>query len=196
MRLDFQRIAAFIPRRAAVLDLGCGGGDMLAHLRRTRDVRGVGVDIDGDNLVRCLKNNVQAIHCDISRGLAMFGTDTFDVVVLSDTLQNVHMPPQKLLHEMLRIGRAAIVSFPNFGYWPMRLQLLAGKTPSSRTLPHRWYNTPNIRYCTVRDFEALCGGENMVINRRVFLCGSREIMHAANLLAETAIYHLRRAPTK
>lgn len=190
MRLDFERIAAFIPRRASVLDLGCGSGDMLAQLRQTRDVRGVGADIDGDNLVRCMQKNVQAVHCDISRGLAMFGDDAFDVVVLSDTLQNVHMPPQKLLHEMLRIGRAAVVSFPNFGYWPMRLQLLGGRTPSSRTLPHQWHNTPNIRYCTIDDFETLCGDENIAVNRRVFLCGEREVTYAPNLFAETAIYHL------
>ncbi|MGU9950879.1 MAG: methionine biosynthesis protein MetW [Gammaproteobacteria bacterium WSBS_2016_MAG_OTU1] len=191
-RLDFERIAALIPAEATVLDLGCAEGDMLAYLQDVRQVRGMGADIDSDNLVRCFQKGVQAVHCDIRQGLAMFDDGAFDTVVLSDTLQSVHTPPQKLLSEMLRIGRAAIVSFPNFGYWQMRLQLLSGKMPGSRALPHSWHDTPNVRYCTIYDFEMLCQQESLRIRDSVFLCEGRQVYSLPNLRAEMAIYCLER----
>ncbi|MBE8158980.1 MAG: methyltransferase domain-containing protein, partial [Betaproteobacteria bacterium] len=166
VRLDFERIAAAVERDSSVLDLGCGGGEMLEYLRAGRGVRGVGADIDADNLVRCFEKNVAAVYCDIRRGLSMFGDNAFDTVVLSDTMQTVPMPPQKLLAEMLRIGRSAVVSFPNFGHWRLRLQLLAGRAPVGRTLPREWYDTENVRYCTVRDFELLCRAERFPVRRR------------------------------
>ena len=194
MRLDFERIAAGIASGASVLDLGCGGGDMLDYLQRERGVRGVGADIDRHNLIQCIEKGVQAVHCDISGGLAMFDDDSFDVVVLSDTLQSVQSPPQELLSDMLRIGRLAIVSFPNFGYWRLRLQLLGGRMPSGRQLPHAWHNTPNVRYCTIRDFEEMCRTESFYVHQSIFLQGGAEINTAANWRTEMAIYHLTRVP--
>ena len=101
---------------------------------------------------------LQAIHADIGEDLSLFSDNAFDFVILSQTLQSIRRPPQELLNEMLRIGRTVIVSFPNFGYWPMRLQLLAGYMPSNKVLPHAWHNTPNVRFCTIADFEVLCRG--------------------------------------
>ncbi len=193
MRLDFARIAAAVAPNSSVLDLGCGGGDMLEYLRRARNTRGVGADIDRNNLVRCLQKGVQAVHCDIRRGLSLFDEDAFDAVVLSDTLQSVGMPPQKLLSEMLRIGKTALVSFPNFGYWRLRMQLIAaGKMPVGRALPHEWHNTENVRYCTIADFESLCRAGNFPVRRRWFLCGAREITFRPNWRADMAIYQLER----
>ena len=192
MRIDFERIAACVPRDGAVLDLGCGGGELLAFLRDSRGADGVGADIDGANLAACLQKKVRAVHCDIREGLSLFSDGAFDVVVLSDTMQGIRTPPQRLLAEMLRVGRSAVVSFPNFGYWRMRFALLSGRMPVGRALPHQWYNTPNMRYCTIDDFESLCGEENFHIQNRVFLCAGAEIKFAPNLRAETAIYHLSR----
>ena len=190
MRLDFERIASAVGRDSSVLDLGCGGGEMLEYLRESRGVRGVGADINADNLVECLQKNVAAVYCDIRRGLSMFDDGAFDTVVLSDTMQSVPVPPQKLLSEMLRIGRTAVVSFPNFGHWRLRMQLLSGKAPVGRALPQEWNNTENVRYCTITDFESLCLAERIRVRRRWFLCGSRQISRLPNLRAETAIYHL------
>lgn len=192
MRLDYERIAACVPHGGTVLDLGCGAGEMLAYLRDSRGADGVGADIDSANLARCLQKKVRAVHCDIGGGLSLFADGAFDVVILSDTLQSIRTPPQKLLAEMLRVGRSAIVSFPNFGYWRLRLQLTAGRMPVGRSLPHQWHDTSNVRYCTIADFESLCRVESLSVRRRVFLCGGREILRAPNLRAETAIYHLTR----
>lgn len=192
MRTEFERIAAFVPEGGAVLDLGCGEGDMLEHLRQRRRARGVGADIDGDNLVKCIEKGVSAVYCDISRELALFGNDDFDAVILSDTLQSVSASPQRLLSEMLRIGRSAVVSFPNFGYWRLRMQLLTGSMPVGRGLPHQWHNTPNVRYCTITDFEELCRSEGLPVLSRVFLCAGGAVRRVPNFFAETAIYHIGR----
>ena len=192
-RIDFQRIASCVPRGGSVLDLGCGEGGMLAYLRESRGADGVGADIDAANLARCLQKKVRAVHCDIGGGLSLFADGAFDAVVLSDTLQSIRTPPQTLLAEMLRVGRSAVVSFPNFGYWRLRLRLAAaGRMPEGRALPHRWHDTPNVRYCTIADFESLCKEESLSVLRRIFLCGDAEIKRAPNLRAETAIYHLAR----
>ena len=192
MRLDFERIASFIPSGGTVLDLGCGGGDMLSELQKSHGVDGVGADINTENLTRCLQKGVQAVHCDIARELNLFGDGAFDIVVLSDTLQSIQTPPQQLLAEMLRIGKTAVVSFPNFGYWRLRSQILAGKMPVGRALPQEWHTTQNVRYCTIRDFELLCRKESLSVRERVFLRGEEEVAFAPNLRAETAIYHLTR----
>ena len=192
MRVDFERIAALIPRGASLLDLGCAEGDMLQHMRRARGASGVGADIDPGNLIKCFEKGVQAVHCDIGRDLTMFANDAFDAAVLSDTLQSVRAPTRLLLSEMLRVARTAIVSFPNFGHWRMRLQLLGGRMPDNRALPHRWHSTPNVRYCTIDDFELLCAEEAITIRDSIYLSGGREIRRLPNLRAETAIYRLSR----
>jgi methionine biosynthesis protein MetW len=193
LRLDFQRIAAAVPQGASVLDLGCGEGDMLAHLQQARNVHGVGADIARANLIRCFERGIEAVYFDINKGLSLFSDNAYDVVILSQTLQSVHIAPPLLLQEMLRIGRLAIVSFPNFGYWRMRLQLLAGAMPRDRLLPHTWDSTPNVRYCTIKDFEALCIRESLHIEQKLFLLGEQQIERAPNGRAQMAIYCLRRA---
>lgn len=192
MRLDFQRIAAAVPHGASVLDLGCAEGDMLAYLRAERAARGVGADIDRDGLIRCFERGVQAVYCDINKGLGMFYDNAFAVVALSQTLQSVRLPPQKLLREMLRIGDVAIVSFPNFGHWRLRQQLLSGVMPGNPLLPYHWHDTPNVRYCTIKDFEQLCREEGLQTRQSVFLAGTQQITFAPNLYADMAIYVLSR----
>ncbi len=189
-RLDFARIAGWTERGARVLDLGCEDGAMLAYLEKERGARGVGVDIDPANLVRCLRRGVQAVHSDINEDLSLFSDGSFDVVVLSQTLQSIKRPTAQILREMLRVGKAAVVSFPNFGHWKMRTQLLRGKMPSGPLLPHEWHDTPNIRYCTISDFESLCRAEKLAVTGRVFLSGEREARFCQNALADLAIYKL------
>ena len=192
MRLDFNHIAALASSHSSVLDLGCGNGEMLQYLQDQLHIRGVGADINRDNLIECFRKGVQAVYCDINNNLAMFHGGAFDVVVLSDTLQSVRIPPRQLLQEMLRIGNSAIVAFPNFGYWKLRLQLLGGYMPRDDLLPYAWDNTPNARYCTISDFEKLCDEESLRINKSIFLTGQKEISRMPNVFAQKAIYHLSR----
>lgn len=189
-RMDFARIGGWIARGARVLDLGCEDGAMLAYLEKECDADGVGVDIDAANLSECLQRGVRAVMADINDNLSLFADNSFDVVVLSQTLQSIKRPPGRVLAEMLRVGREAIVSFPNFGYWRMRLQVLGGTMPKGRRLPYQWFDTPNVRYCTIRDFEDLCRAENIRIADRVFLCGAVEARQFPNLRADLAIYKL------
>ena len=192
MRFDFELIAEWIDEGARVLDLGCEKGDMLAYLQTKRNVKGIGVDIDNDFLATCLERNVQAIHTNIDNGLSLFSDDSFDFVLLSQTLQSIHRPPQELLNEILRIGRFVIVSFPNFGNWQMRKQLLFGNMPSSETLPHAWHNTPNVRYCTIDDFEKMCLASRFAVKDRVFLHNDKVINRMPNLFADLAIYKIQK----
>lgn len=189
-RADFARIAGWIKRGARVLDLGCEDGAMLAYLAQERDATGTGVDIDPANLTECLRRGVAVVQADINGNLSMFADDSFDVVVLSQTLQSIKRPPANVLAEMLRVGREAIVSFPNFGHWQMRLQVLGGRMPTGRRLPYQWFDTPNVRYCTIRDFESLCRGEGLRITGRFFISGAAEIKQLVNTRADLAIYKL------
>ncbi|MGI9338747.1 MAG: methionine biosynthesis protein MetW [Gammaproteobacteria bacterium] len=189
-RIDFARIAGWIKRGARVLDLGCEDGAMLSYLAEKRGAECVGVDINPANLTECLRRGVSAVMADINGNLPLFADDSFDVVVLSQTLQSIRRPPPQVLAEMLRVGKEAIVSFPNFGHWRMRLQVLGGKMPTGRRLPYQWFDTPNVRYCTIRDFEALCRTGNIQIADRVFLSGTTETKHLPNARADLAIYKL------
>ena len=191
VRHDFELIASWVARDSRVLDLGCGDGALLEHLQRTRGVRGVGVDVDDEGIVSCLRRGVSVVRGDIGRGLEIFASGSFDYVVLSQTLQSVATPPEGMLREMLRTGGAAIVSFPNFGHWWMRLQLALGRMPEGGHLPWHWHDTPNVRYCTIADFERFCAERNFTAQKRAFLRADREITLAPNLRADLAIYLLR-----
>jgi methionine biosynthesis protein MetW len=192
-RPDFAAIAAWIPQGASVLDLGCGDGSLLRYLGETRKVRGYGVEISDANIVACINNSVNVIQDDLDTGLSGFESNAFDFVILSQTLQAIRHT-EALVHEILRVGREGIVSFPNFGYWKARLSVLRGYMPVSDELPYQWYDTPNVHLCTMRDFETFCGQHQVHILDRRVMTGGREVGAMPNLLGSTAVYRFRHAP--
>ncbi|NLO80837.1 MAG: methionine biosynthesis protein MetW [Xanthomonadaceae bacterium] len=192
MRPDLAIISEWIEPGSRVLDLGCGDGTLLKYLQEHRNVTGYGLEIDPDNVLACIKNNVDVIQTDLDAGLSDFDEDSFDYVVMTHTLQAVSYP-HRLVKEMLRIGRQGIVTFPNFGHWRVRTQLLLkGRMPVSNALPHAWYDTPNIRLCTVKDFEELCKTQGIrILERQVLDHTHRQRALARllpNLLGEIAMY--------
>nr|WP_199671347.1 methionine biosynthesis protein MetW [Salinisphaera sp. Q1T1-3] len=195
MRADLALIADWIAPGSRVLDLGCGNGTLLAHLQQTKHVRGYGLEIDPDNVIASVAAGVNVLQVDLDDGLAQFETNSFDYVVMSSAIQEV-AAPNALLDDMLRIGRDSIVTFPNFAHWRLRTKIaLRGVMPSSRALPNRWYDTPNIHLCTVRDFERLCQDKKAHIVRRHFVNHAHRAQAAMrlvpNLLCEIALYRLR-----
>ena len=191
-RADYAAIAHWVPKSARVLDLGCGDGELLKFLREERGASGYGVEIAADNILACLKNGVNVIQMDLESGLSGFEADFFDCVILSQTLQAVRHT-ELMVREMLRVGREAIVTFPNFGYWRHRLQILRGHMPVSRNLPYQWFNTPNVHLCTLADFEALCQQLGVRILERLVLDDGRTINTLPNLLGSLAIYRVKSA---
>ena len=190
-RPDFAAIAAWIPRGASVLDLGCGDGSLLDYLQTEREVRGYGVEIDDKNILRCIERGVNVIQSNLDEGLSGFETGAFDFVILSQTLQATRHT-EKLVREMLRVGREGIVSFPNFGYWRTRLDVLLGNMPVSRELPYQWYDTPNVHLCTLHDFEDFCRHASVSITARSVISGGHEVGLLPNLLGSTAVYRFQR----
>jgi methionine biosynthesis protein MetW len=190
-RADFSTIAGWVEPSARVLDLGCGDGNLLAYLRESRGATGYGIEIDDAGVLASVANGVNVIQGDLESGLRGFDDQSFDSVILSQTLQAVrHI--EELVAEMLRVGREAIVSFPNFGHWSHRLQVLLGRMPVSKSLPYQWYNTPNVHLCTVADFDAFCAAHSLDVRKRVVLSGGRPIGLLPNLLGSLAIYRFRR----
>jgi methionine biosynthesis protein MetW len=154
-RQDFAAIANWIPFGAKVLDLGCEDGSLLKFLEGSLEVKGYGIEKDDAHWLNTLKQGLNVIQMDLESGLSGFESQSFDVVVLSQTLQAMRNT-EKIVHEMLRVGKEAIVTFPNFGYWRHRIQLIQGQMPVSKSLPYEWYNTPNIHLCTIKDFDDFC----------------------------------------
>ncbi len=191
IRPDFAAIASWIPQGASVLDLGCGDGSLLRYLQDARGVRGYGVEISDLNIVTCIQNGVNVIQGDLESGLSGFESDTFDFVVLSQTLQAMRNT-EDLMQEMLRVGRAGIVSFPNFGYWKNRMNVLRGNMPVSDDLPYQWYDTPNVHLCTLHDFETFCYSHKVHILERRVMTGDSEVHLLPNLLGSTAVYRFKR----
>ncbi|MDZ4201665.1 MAG: methionine biosynthesis protein MetW [Gallionella sp.] len=190
-RPDFAAIAAWIPEGASVLDLGCGDGSLLRYLKETRNIRGYGVEISDLDIVSCIANGVNVIQNDLESGLADFEDDAFDFVMLSQTLQATRHT-EALVREMLRVGRQGIVSFPNFGYWRSRLNVVLGNMPVSKELPYQWYDTPNVHLCTLNDFEMFCRDHCVTILERRVMTGEREVALLPNLLGSTAVYRFQR----
>ena len=196
-RYDFELIARWIPERSRVLDLGCGDGLLLAGLAAANGVKGYGIEIDDSGVLASVKNGVAVIQADIESGLASFEDNAFDFVILSQTLQAMRNV-EGVLREMLRVGREGIVTFPNFGFWRHRLDVLQGYMPVSRTLPHSWYDTPNIHLCTVRDFVNLLEAIDARIEASVALVGNGRRLRRSlplslwNLWAHQAIFLLSR----
>lgn len=191
-RPDFAAIAAWIPQGASVLDLGCGDGSLLRYLKETRNVRGYGVEISDANIVACIRNGVNVIQGDLDSGLSGFESNAFDYVLLSQTLQATRHT-EALVREMLRVGNAGIVSFPNFGHWKARLNVLRGHMPVSDELPYQWYDTPNVHLCTLHDFENFCADLRVQILDRRVMTGDSEINLLPNLFGSLAVYRFKRA---
>ena len=195
MRADLAIISDWIEPHSRVLDLGCGDGTLLAHLQSARGVRGYGLEIDQEKILACIRAGVCVIHADLEAGLRDFADQSFDYVIMTQTLQAVQHT-ERLLEEMLRVGREGIVTFPNFGHWRCRLQLGgSGTMPVVKALPHAWYNTPNIHLFTIRDFEELCQRKRIEIRHRTVVDtthrSSPQLRWLPNLLAELALYRLR-----
>jgi methionine biosynthesis protein MetW len=196
MRLDLSHIQRWIAPSSRVLDLGCGDGVFLQFLHRQRQVQGTGLEIDQDYITAAIARGINVVEQNMDEGLANFPDQSFDTVVLALALQAVNYP-DRVLEEMLRIGREGIVTFPNFGHWRCRLMLgIHGHMPVSRAMPHTWYNTPNIHFCTVKDFEDLCRDKGIrILDREVVGNTNRQPMLSnrwPNLFATTAIYRITR----
>lgn len=194
-RIDYQLIEALVPEGATVLDLGCGEGDLLAELIEKKHVRGSGVEISQSAVEACVARGLSVFHGDLDEGLADYDDGSFDVVILSFSLQQLYKP-RLVVREMARVGRLAIVSFPNFAHWWNRTQLAAlGRMPLSSELPYEWYDTPNIHLCTVRDFRRLCQHEGLQIQNELYLRSfERATVGSAlpNLFARIAIFAVMR----
>jgi methionine biosynthesis protein MetW len=196
MRLDLSHIQRWIRPGSRVLDLGCGDGVFLEFLRDQRQVSGTGLEIDQDYITAAISRGLNVVEQNMDDGLANFPDQSFDTVVLALALQAVNFP-DRVLEEMLRIGREGIVTFPNFGHWRCRLMLgLRGRMPVSNFMPYTWYNTPNIHFCTVKDFEDLCRNKGIrILARDVVGNTNRQPLLSTkwpNLFATTAIYHITR----
>jgi methionine biosynthesis protein MetW len=197
VRPDLDIVAGLVPRGSRVLDLGCGDGELLDHLIHARGCAGTGVESDVEGFMRCVARGVPVVQGDIDQGLAEFADSSFDVVVLSQTLQATHRP-LVVVTEMMRVGRAGIVSFPNFGFWRHRIMLgLGGRMPVSPIIPYPWHDTPNIHFCTLIDFASLLEDVGVRSRERLLLdqSGHRAPAYSRlrpNLLAAGAVYVLGR----
>jgi methionine biosynthesis protein MetW len=191
-RSDLEPIVRWVTPGARVLDLGCGDGSLLKELWQAKRAPGYGVEIDAAGVLACLGNDVNVLQMDLEDGLSAFRDDSFDCVILSETLQAIRNTEQ-LLREMLRVGHEAIVSFPNFGHWRARMQVSLGRMPVSKALPYQWYDTPNVHLCTVRDFEDLCRRLGVRILERLVLHDARAVTLLPNLLGSVAVFRLGRA---
>lgn len=193
-RPDFDVIAAWIEPGHKVLDLGCGDGSLLRHLIDTRGVRGWGVEIEDANILAAIRQGINVIQGNLEKGLDEFADQAFDHVVLSRTLQTVRHT-EGILREMLRVGREAVVSFPNFAYWKNLRSVLDGRMPVSEDLPYQWYDSPNVRFFTLLDFEALCRQMGLVIRERRVLdeqgrAVDNDDERELNFLGSLAVYRL------
>ena len=190
LRPDLALIAQWIKPGARVLDLGCGDGSLLTQLKKNKNIRGYGVEKDDANWLKAINNGVDVIQMDLESGLSGFEAKSFDVVILSQTLQAV-LNTEAIVYEMLRVGREAIVTFPNFGYWRHRKQLMVGQMPVSKNLPYQWYDTPNVHLCTIKDFDEFCRKGSIVIEERLVLTDKKDVHFMPNLMGSLAMYRLR-----
>jgi len=191
MRIDLNEIQHWIQQGSRILDLGCGDGTLLKFLIDTKQVQGYGLEIDAAQINACIDKGLNVIEQNLDSGLGNFADKSFDTVLMTQALQTLHFP-HLVLDEMLRVGKECIVTFPNFGHWKARYYLATrGRMPD--LLPYEWYNTPNIHFCTFKDFEVLCRERNIkVIHRQVVNEQSGQTLKdfMPNLFGETAIYHL------
>ena len=186
-RRDMEVIADLVPAGSRVLDLGCGSGELLAHLQRTKGCTGYGVEIADANVQACVQRGVNVIQLNLEDGLALFEDRSFDVVLQLDTLQHLRNT-EHMLRETARVGRIGILSFPNFAHWPNRLRVASGRMPVTRALPYEWYDTPNIRVGTYADFEVLARKSGLQITDSFGLQAGRVVRRWPNLRASVAVF--------
>lgn len=191
-RPDLALIGDIVQPRSRVLDVGCGDGELLAWLSRHKAVDGRGVEIAGAQVRRAISRGVSAFQGDIDHGLADYPDGTFDYVILSQTLQEVRQP-LKVLREMLRVGNSVIVTFPNYGHWSVRVaHLFTGRAPKTKLFPHEWHNSPSIHFLTIDDFRLMVESQNWIVEKAVYLAGRSRIPVLPNLLAENALFVIRK----
>jgi methionine biosynthesis protein MetW len=190
-RATMDSIARLVPEGSRVLDLGCGDGALLDLLRREHGCSGYGIEIADANVLACVRRGVDVIQLNLDEGLSMFGDDSFDVVLQIDTLQHLRNA-ETMLRETARVGKLGIVAFPNFAHWPNRLSVVRGRMPVTKRLPYQWYDTPNIRVGTFKDFEVLATRNRLAILDAFGLQEGREVRRLPNLLAGTAVFKFER----
>jgi methionine biosynthesis protein MetW len=191
-RSDYAIISELVEPNTRVLDLGCGDGELLGWLAENKTVEARGIEIDGRRVQLAIARGISVYQSDIDQGLADYPDQSFDYVILSQTLQETRRP-LAVLGEMLRVGRHAIVAFPNYGHWSVRLSLLAtGRAPRTRCFPHDWHSSPNIHFLTIRDFESLAREQGWTVERKICLSGHRTRALLANLTAEVAVFLVRK----
>ena len=190
-KATMQVIAALVPEGARVLDLGCGDGALLDYLQRERGCSGYGVEILDANVLACVRRGVNVVQLNLDEGLALFEDNSFDVVLQIDTLPHLRNA-EVMLRETARVGRTGIVAFPNFAHWPNRLSVLRGRMPVTRRLPYQWYDTPNIRVGTYKDFEVLAQKNQLRILDSFGLQDDRAVRLWPNVRAGTAVFHFER----
>ncbi|UUX96017.1 methionine biosynthesis protein MetW [Aquabacterium sp. J223] len=190
-RTELETIASLVPEGSRVLDLGCGNGELLAHLMANRGCTGYGIEIADANVLACTQRGVNVIQLNLEEGLALFDDRSFDVVLQLDTLQHLRNT-EKMLTETARVGRLGIVSFPNFAHWANRLAILRGRMPVTRRLPYQWYDTPNIRVGTHADFEVLARRQGLRVLESFGLQNGRVVRRLPNLRASTAVFKFER----
>ena len=192
-RKDLEFISGLVERNTSVLDLGCGDGSLLKKLKEEKNVTATGVDISEENIISCITKGISVFQSNLDDGLADYSDQSFDYVILAQTLQAVRKP-RMILNEALRVGHRAVVSIPNFGYWQVRIQLsFTGKMPKLEFLPYEWYETPNIRLLTINDFRDLCKKDHIVIEKEIYtnLRGKTDSWLSQtwpNLFAQAAIF--------
>jgi methionine biosynthesis protein MetW len=191
-KATLQTISKLVPAGSRVLDLGCGDGALLDYLQRERRCSGYGIEIADDNVLACVKRGVNVIQLNLEQGLSIFEDDSFDVVLQIDTLQHLRNA-ETMLRETARIGRLGIVAFPNFAHWPNRLSILRGHMPVTKRLPYQWYDTPNIRVGTFKDFEVLATKNKLAILDAFGLQDGAEVRFLPNVRASTAVFKLEKA---
>ena len=192
LRPDLAFIAHWVRPQSHVLDLGCGDGVMLDYLQSDKQCLGYGIEIDDHQIPQCIDRGVQVIQQDVEAGLAMFADDAFDTVMCLSALQMMKNV-EDILRDIARVGQEAIVSFPNFAYWPHRLALLGGRMPISKSLPYQWYDTPNLRCATIRDFEELANDVGLDVLECVALEeGGQPVSFMPNWRGSLAVFRLRK----
>lgn len=186
-------IESLIQKKQHILDCGCGDGSLLTLLNKTKQTTGYGIDIDENNILNCIQKNIPAYHGDILEGLSALPDKSFDVVILSQTLQQIQNP-DTLLEEICRVGKIGIVSFPNFSHWRCRLQLLNGKIPQSKALPFSWYSTPNIRVISIKSFKEFCTKKTIEIIKTITLSktGKQKFTLFSNLFSEQGLFIVKK----